>query len=252
MIKIQNVNSKPLMKKFINFPYQLYKAESNYVPDLRIMQKETLNKKKNPFFKHADAEYLIAVDENGETLGRIAAITNDNYNKHWGENFGFFGFFECIDSQEVAKALFDSAKEWLTEKGVIGIYGPMNPSTNDTCGTLIDGFDTPPYVMMVHNMPYYDKLIANESFVKRMDLFSYVLKVDNFSTKFLKLSDKIEDRLNQHGIKIRKVNFKNIEEETDKLLKIYNKAWGKNWGFVPMERDEFSALVKELKTHLFP
>lgn len=247
MTTIIEVKSKAEMKKFIGLPYKLYKNTPNYVPDLRIMQKETLNKKKNPFFNHADAAYFIAIDEKGNVEGRIAAIKNDNYKKHWGEDYGFFGFFECVDKQEVAHLLFEAAKKWLKEQNVIGIYGPMNPSTNDTCGTLIDGFDTPPYVMMVHNLEYYDKLIANEGFFKRMDLYSYLLKVDQFSTRFLEVSEKIEERLYKRGIVIRKVNFKNLVEETQKLRDIYNKAWEKNWGFIPMEDSEFEALVKELK-----
>jgi len=147
----------------------------------------------------------------------------------------------------VANVLFDAAINWLKNKGMDGVYGPENPSTNDTCGTLVDGFDTPPYIMMVHNMEYYDKLIKAYGFDKRMDLYSYQLKVDNFSTKFLQLSSKIEERLNKRGITIRTANFKNIVEETKKLRLIYNKAWEKNWGFIPMDEDEFEGLVKELK-----
>ena len=247
MININTVNSKKLMKHFIDFPYVLYKNEKNYVPDLRIMQKETLDRKKNKFFNHAEAEYFLATDEAGKTVGRIAAIINHNYQKHWNENYGFFGFFESVDNQEVANVLFDAAINWLKNKGMDGVYGPENPSTNDTCGTLVDGFDTPPYIMMVHNMEYYDKLIKAYGFDKRMDLYSYQLKVDNFSTKFLQLSSKIEERLNKRGITIRTANFKNIVEETKKLRLIYNKAWEKNWGFIPMDEDEFEGLVKELK-----
>jgi len=247
MVKIHIITDKKLLKQFIDFPYKLYKDEKNYVPDLRIMQKETLDRKKNKFFNHAEAEYFIATDETGKTVGRIAAIVNHNYQKHWKENYGFFGFFESIDNQQVTNALFDAAINWLKEKGMEGVYGPENPSTNDTCGTLIDGFDTPPYIMMVHNMKYYDKLISGYGFEKRMDLFSYQLKVDDFSTRFLKLSASIESRLAKRGITIRTANFKNIVEETKKLRLIYNKAWEKNWGFIPMDEDEFKELVKELK-----
>jgi len=252
MIKTQVVDNKALLKKFIDSPYELYKNVPNYVPELRIMQKEVLDRRKNKFFRHAEAEYFVATDENGKTTGRIAAIINRNYQKHWNENYGFFGFFECIDNEDVAGALFDAATGWLKEKGMDGVYGPENPSTNDTCGTLIDGFDTPPYIMMVHNMPYYDKLISGYGFEKKMDLYSYQLNINEFSTKFLRLSEKIEQRLENRGIIIRNVNFKNIKEETAKLRSIYNRAWSKNWGFIPMDEDEFSDLVKELKMVTLP
>jgi hypothetical protein len=252
MVNIEIVNSKKQLNQFIDLIYVLYKNEPNFVADLRIMQKTILDKKKNRFFKHAEAEYFIAKDTAGNIVGRIAAIKNDNHLKLGIDNFGFFGFFECIDNQEVANSLFDSAIYWLKSKGLNGVYGPMNPSTNDTCGTLIDGFDTPPYIMMVHNMPYYDKLITNYGFEQRMDLFSYKLTVDEFSPKFIKLANQIEERLLQTGIKIRQINFKNIVEETERLRIIYNQAWAKNWGFIPMDDEEFTELVKELKMVTLP
>lgn len=252
MIKIEKVDSKKQLNQFIDLTYSLYKNEANYAPELRIMQKDILNKKKNHFFRHAEAEYFIAKGENNMVVGRIAAIKNDNHLKLEFDRYGFFGFFESIDNQEVANALFDAATKWLRSKGLEGVYGPMNPSTNDTCGTLIEGFDTPPYIMMVHNMPYYDMLISTYGFEQRMDLFSYKIKIEEFSMKFIKLATQIEDRLNQSGIKIRPINFKKIKEETEKLRLIYNQAWSKNWGFIPMDDDEFSSLVKELKMVTLP
>jgi len=247
MVQIKKVSDKKDLKKFIEFPYSHYADDKEYVPDLRIVQKETLDKKKNLFFKHADADYFIAIDENGKVVGRIGAITNENYVKHWKENFGFFGFFESVNDQEVANALFDAAIQWLKNKGVEGVYGPMNPSTNDTVGTLVDGFDTPPYIMMVHNKPYYDKLISDYGFSQRMDLLSYRIKIKNFPERYLRLASSIEERLKKEGITIRQINFKKIKEEAPKLQYVYNKAWEKNWGFIPMDEDEFKALTKELK-----
>ena len=247
MVQIKKVTTKSDLKSFINFPYDLYAGDNTYVPDLRLMQKETLDKKKNLVFKHADADYFIAVDENGKVLGRIGAITNENYVKHWNENYGFFGFFDCVDDKEVSGALFGAAINWLKEKGVDGVYGPMNPTTNDTCGTLVEGFDTPPYVMMTHNKPYYDDLIQASGFTKKMDLFSYQIQIKNFPKRYMQLAKNIEERLKKEGIIIRQVNFKKIKEEAPKLQYIYNKAWEKNWGFIPMDDAEFQALAVELK-----
>lgn len=247
MISINIVNGRRLLNRFIDFPYKLYKDDKNYVPELRLAQRDILNRKKNPFFRHAEAEYFIAINEKGNVVGRIAAITNEMYVKHWNENYGFFGFFECVDNQEVANALFDSAVEWLKKKGVNGVYGPMNPSTNDQCGILIEGFDTPPYIMMVHNKSYYNALIDNYGFSKKMDLFSYHLSTKTVPVHMLNLAIKIEERLAKRGIIIRKVNFKDIKQEAVKLRYIYNKAWEKNWGFVPMTSLEFDKLVKDLR-----
>lgn len=247
MIQIKEVTSKKDLKLFIDFPYSHYQDDKLYAPDLRLIQQETLNQKKNPFFNHAEAAYFYATDESGKVLGRIAAITNENYVKHWNENYGFFGFFESVNDTKVSGKLFDAAKNWLRQKGVQGIYGPMNPSTNDTCGTLVDGFDTPPYVMMVHNKTYYDDLIKAAGFKKRMDLFSYRIQINKFPKRYLQLANNIEERLKRDGIIIRKVNFKKLKEEAPKLQHIYNKAWEKNWGFIPMDDAEFQALAQELK-----
>jgi len=247
MVNIEVVVGSRMFNRFLKFPYQLYNGDQNYVPELRIAQRGVLNRKKNPFFQHSEAEYFLAIDENGVDVGRIAAITNEKYVAHWNENFGFFGFFECVDNQEVANALLSSALDWLRKKGVNGVYGPMNPSTNDQCGNLIDGFDTPSYIMMVHNKPYYSKLYDNFGMTQKMDLYSYKIIRDEVPKRMLSLANKIEERLATRGITIRKVNFKKIKSETKKLRHIYNKAWEKNWGFIPMTELEFASLVKELK-----
>ena len=247
MVTVKKVQDRKDLGKFIGFPYTLYSGDLNYVPELRIMQKETLNKKKNPFFKHADADYFIALDEKGNVVGRIGAITNQVYVDHWKENYGFFGFFETVNDKEVVKALFDTATGWLKEKGVEGFYGPVNPSTNDTCGTLIEGFDTPPYLMMVHNKEYYDELLQGYGLTKKMDLISYELIEDKLPERMINLSEKIEERLKSQGITFRQIDFNNMKDEAPKLRYIYNKAWENNWGFMPMTEEEFEALAKELR-----
>ena len=252
MITIKKVEGKRMLKQFISFPYDHYKGDSKYVPELRIMTKETLNKKKNPFFKHGEAEYFLAMNDHGEVVGRIGAITNQAYVDHWKENWGFFGFFEAIEDKEVTKALFDAAIVWLKDKGVEGMYGPMNPSTNDPCGTLIEGFDTPPYVMMTHNKEYYDKMFLGYGLEKRMDLLAWYLQQNKIPDRMLNLSAKIEERLKSQGIIIREVDFKNFDEEIPKIRHIYNEAWKDNWGFIPMNAEEFNALGKELKMITMP
>jgi len=252
MMKITEVKSRKELNQFIDFPHELYKSDPNYVPEIRLGQKAVLNKKKNPFFQHSDAAYFLATNENGEIVGRIAAIDNANYKKHWNENYGFFGFFDAIDNQEVARLLFQTAFDWLKSRGLEGIYGPMNPSTNDTCGTLIDGFDKPPYLMMTHNFPYYDDLIKSVGLKKSMDLLSYYLDKKKIPERMLRLTKSIEQRLNKQGITFRQANFKDLKGETPKIREIYNHAWEENWGFVPMTEAEFEHLVNDLKTVTIP
>ena len=251
MIQITEVKTKKDLNQFIDFPHELYKSDPNYVPEIRMGQKDILNRKKNPFFQHSDAAYFLA-KENGKIVGRIAAIDNANYKKHWGEEYGFFGFFDAIDDNKVAKSLFKSAFEWLQTKGLKGLYGPMNPSTNDTCGTLIDGFDKPPYLMMTHNFSYYDELIKSTGMEKSMDLLSYYLDKKKIPERMIRLTKGIEDRLNKQGITFRKANFKDIKNEAPRIREIYNHAWEDNWGFVPMTESEFEHLVNDLKTVTIP
>ncbi len=247
MITVKKVEGKKALNQFIDFPFKLYAKDEKYVPELRIMTRETLDKKKNPFFKHGEADYFLAYNDQGEVVGRIGAVTNQAYVDHWKENWGFFGFYEAIEDAEVTRALFDTAIAWLKDKGVEGMYGPMNPSTNDPCGTLIEGFDTPPFVMMTHNKEYYDKMFLDFGLEKRMDLLAWYLRDTKIPERMLTLSAKIEERLKSQGIIIRPVDFKNMKEEIPKIRYIYNEAWKDNWGFIPMTEEEFMALAKELK-----
>jgi hypothetical protein len=141
------------VKTFITLPWKIYANDPMWVPPMLMDRKKLIDKKKNPFYTHAEAEFFLA-ERDGAVVGRIGAILNHNHNKEHGENIGFFGFFECVNEQAVANALFDSAKKYLAQFHVTAVRGPANPSVNDEYGMLIDGFDTPPTVLMTHNPPY--------------------------------------------------------------------------------------------------
>ncbi|MEJ2545179.1 MAG: hypothetical protein P8Y99_14015, partial [Calditrichaceae bacterium] len=155
-VKIEPVTNAKQKKQFIDFEWTVNKNTLNWVSPLRIERHKVLDTKKNPFYSHAEIQLFLAYKDN-KISGRIAAITNKNYNEFQKDNAGFFGFFDCYDDQEVANALFKAAADWLKNKGKDLMYGPMNPSTNDEVGILIDGFDTPPYMMMTHNAAYYPR-----------------------------------------------------------------------------------------------
>ncbi|HEX8278138.1 MAG TPA: hypothetical protein VF540_05560, partial [Segetibacter sp.] len=155
MIRIKPVTNKKELATFIDFPHNLYFDDPNYVPELFIAQRDLLTPGKHPFHEHSSLQCFLAVDaSNNEVKGRIAAILNNNHNSFNHTNDGFFGFFDCANDNVIATALFDEAAKWLRAKGVVTMIGPVNPSTNETVGLLIDGFEYPPVAMMTYNKPY--------------------------------------------------------------------------------------------------
>jgi hypothetical protein len=251
MIDIVAVNNKKLLKAFIDFPHDLYKDDDNYVPELFIAQRDLLTPGKHPFHKHSSLQLFLAYKKD-KPVGRIAAILNNNHNTFNKTNDGFFGFFDCIDDEHVAEKLFEAAEKWLKEKGVSTIIGPVNFSTNETCGLLIEGYDSPPVAMMTYNRPYYGKLIDKFGFGKKTDLIAYQIMAEDFDDKPARLMELLNERLKNKGITIRKANLKNFKKEVASLREVYNNAWDKNLGFVPMTDDEFNYLAKDLKLILDP
>jgi len=250
MIEIKKVESKKDLNKFIDFPHDLYNGDPNYVPELYISQKDLLSKS-HPFFKHSKADLFLALEGN-RIAGRIAAIRNNNYIDYTGNEIGFFGFLEFEDNEAVSTALLDTATNWVKNEGLKGMMGPENYSTNETCGTLITGFNSPPMVMMPYNPSYYPEHLEKYGFKKAMDLFAYKFLQDGFTEKLKRIALLIEGRLKKQGIIIRKFDLKNFKEEVSKIKGIYNSAWEKNWGFVPMTDEEFAHSAKDLKQIVDP
>ncbi len=242
---------KSLLKAYINFPHDLYNNDPNYVPELYIAQKDMFNRKKNPFFIHSEVASFLA-KKDGKIVGRISAIQNNNYNSYHQCNVGFFGFFDVIDDYNVCKALLDRAVEWCKEKGLETIIGPANFSTNDTAGLLIDGFHEPPKIMMTYNKPYYQDFIERYGFKKDMDLYAYILYTKKASEKSIRLAQSLEERLARQGIIFRPITKKTLASDVEYIRAIYNDAWAKNWGFVPMTDAELKHLADELKLLLNP
>ena len=244
------VSNKKQLGLFIDFPHDLYQGNPNYVPELFIAQKDLLTT--HPFHKHSSLQCFLLY-EGDKIIGRIAAILNNNYNEFNDANDGFFGFFDCINEQEAANTLLETAAEWLKAKGVKNaIIGPVNFSTNESCGLLIEGFDSPPVVMMPYNAPYYATLLEGWNLKKKVDLIAWRFTGDNYDDRSVKLMERLEDRLKRSGITIRKINMKNFKQEAANLRKVYNNAWDKNAGFVPLNDEEFDYQAKDLKLVLDP
>jgi GNAT superfamily N-acetyltransferase len=211
-----------------------------------------LSRTKNPFFEHAEAEYFIA-ERDGEVVGRIAAISNRLHNETHEDRVGFFGFFESIDDQQVANALFEAAAGWCRALGHDVLRGPTSFSVNDECGLLVDGFDTPPALMMPHNPPYYIGLLERAGFGKAKDLWVYQGGSEQgyvpVPERLARATDMIRQRL---GITLRPLNMKDFEGEVERIKELYNSAWEKNWGFVPMTEHEIDHLAEQFKPVVIP
>ncbi|KAA3611306.1 MAG: hypothetical protein D8M58_15175 [Calditrichaeota bacterium] len=246
-IKVVPVRSKIEKKLFINYEWQANKNTENWVSPLRMERNELLNTKKNPFFAHAKIELFLAYTKD-KIVGRIAAITNENHNKFHNDNVGFWGFFECENNQEAANALFENAASWLKQENKDAMLGPMNPSTNDECGTLIDGFETKPFLMMRHNPSFYPKLIEEFGNKKAKDLWAWYTtpenSVNNISEKMERVASKIEKK---YKLTIRNISVKNIKSEIKLIKEVYNNAWTPNWGFVPFTDAEIDHAAANLK-----
>ncbi|NNM94479.1 MAG: hypothetical protein HKL88_03330 [Bacteroidia bacterium] len=250
MATITAVTTKNEFKEFIDFPYDLYKGDPNFTPELFIAQRDLL-KETHPFYRHSKLTCFIAKD-GSKVVGRIAAIKNGNHIEFTGRNEGFFGFFDVINDYSVAKQLLDTAKEWIKKENLIAMLGPANPSTNETCGVLVKGFEVPSPVMLTYNKQYYPEFLEKYGLVKKMDLYAYTMLGKEVPTRITEASGALEDRLKKRGIVVRKLEMKNFKEEAKKVMEVYNKAWDKNWGFVPMTDDEFRYMAKDLKMILDP
>ncbi|MBI3189815.1 MAG: GNAT family N-acetyltransferase [Ignavibacteriales bacterium] len=248
-ISVQPIQSTKERDEFIRLAWKIYEGVQFWVPPLLMDRRKLMDKEKNPFYKHAEAEFFLA-RKNGEAVGRIAAIINHNHNKEHNENIGFFGFFESINEQAVTDALVNEAKSWLKKRGVSAVRGPANPSVNDEYGLLVDGFELSPRVLMPYNPSYYPTLLENTGFRKVKDLYAYHLSQKTvYTEKFVRVNNLVQQKV---GMTFRSINMKEFQNEIKKLKLLYNSAWQYNWGAVPMTDEEFDALAKDLKPVVEP
>jgi len=234
-------------REFMNLPFRLYRDDPNWVPPL-IKDVRDQFSQKNPFFRHAEIIPFIAMQD-GRVVGRIVAIRNDAHIDFTGERAGFFGFFECTDDPSVCRALTDSVKRWLKDQGLHIMRGPMNFSTNEECGLLIEGFDEPPMIMMPYNHPYYKDLLEGCGLKKAKDLFAYIIEIPR------RLPEKIyrvSEVARKNGLLVRPIDMSRFHEELAVFKRIYNSAWQRNWGFVPMTDEEIEYMAERLRKIIIP
>src|SRR5258708_6691959 len=249
-IEIAAVDGKKASHDFVELPFTIGRNEVHWVPPLRMAVKELMDRAKHPFYANAEAEFFLA-RRGGRVVGRIAAIIDRAHNKFHNEQAGFFGFFECEDDPEVARALFEKARSWTTERGAKFLRGPVNPSTNYECGVLVDGFDRDPMVMMTWNPRYYPRLIEQAGLVKAKDLLAYLSNANAIEMeKIARVGDRALKKNN--GVRVRPIDMKNFQADVERVWQVYGAAWARNWGFIPMSREEFFLMGKEMKMILKP
>ena len=246
MITIKPVVTKAQLASFIDFPHKLFEGDKNYVPELHIAQRDVLTPGKHPFHNHSEMQLFLAYEGN-EIQGRIAAILNNNHNAFKKTTDGFFGFYDVYNNKEASEKLLAEATKWLVGKRATTMIGPVNPSTNETAGLLVEGFELPAVAMMTYNKPYYLELLTANGFKKSVDLLAYHLPTNVVDKKTIALKEVLLKRFKDRDITIRNINLKDFSSEVQKILRVYNAAWEDNTGFVPMTDDEFKYLAKDLK-----
>jgi len=235
--------------QFIKLPFKIYKNDPNWVPHLISERKEFFDKAKNPFYRAAKTRLFLA-RKNSQYIGRIATCINYNHNEYHQEKTGFFGFFDVIEEYEVAKVLFKVALITIKAEGMDQMIGPLNFSTNHEIGMLTEGYDSPPAIMMTYNKPYYNDFAEQFGLRKAKDLLAFrIFHTAEFDPRILRICEKIKTRDN---IRLRTLDIKDFDNEVERINDVYNKAWSKNWGFVPMSKDEFRYAARDMKQIVDP
>ncbi len=238
---------------FLDMADPIYAGDPNYIAPLRMQFMKFLNPAKNPAFKNFDVRAIIAWKD-GRPVGRMTAHVDRSYNAYHQSQTGFFGFFECIDDKKVAHAMLHDGVEFLKSKGCEEMYGPMNFTTNHQCGLLVENFGRPPFVEETYNASWYEGLLTSFGLGKAKDLLVWWIDVaEGMETKnrsrILRIAERIKKREN---FTFRHVNMKEPEREKERIFEIYLAAWQKNWGFVPISKEEFMFLAADLELVLIP
>jgi len=245
-VEIRPVAGRADLRRFIRLPFRLYRREPKWVPPLLMDEGKRHDRRRNPFFRHAEAEYFLAWRD-GRPVGRITAHVDRSFNEYQDNAWGLFGFFECERDPEAARALLGAAADWLRERGRDRMVGPMDFTTNDECGLLIEGHDLTPIILSPWHHPYYRELIEGAGFTKAMDLLMWSLWVTGRDRVHPSIWESARKAETEHGIHFRSMRKRQLEDEVTRFLDVYNAAWERNWGAVPLTAEEARHYAKDLK-----
>jgi GNAT superfamily N-acetyltransferase len=248
-VQVETARTRKELREFVLFPEKLYRGDARWVAPLRSDVDKTFDSARNPFFDHGEIVPLLA-RRSGRVVGRIAAIRNTLHESFHRESVGFFGFFECENDPEAAAALVAAAAGHARSWGLSLLRGPVNPDTNGDCGLLVDGFGEAPMVMMSHARPYYDSLLRGCGLEKARDLVAYIVEENPSLERFARVAALVARR--RPSIRVRRIDMRRLEDEVARFKKVYNRAWEKNWGFVPMTDIEVDHMARELRRVIDP
>lgn len=230
--------------RFLKVSYRIYDRDSNWVAPL-LMDAVKVFLPENPLFEHAKMQLWIALVD-GQPAGRIAGIIDSLHEKVHQDGAAFFGFYECVNDPEISNSLFETVSKWARENGAKILRGPMNPTTNDECGLLIEGFDSPPVFMMTYNPRYYVEQIESAGFLKARDLLAYAVDVSKVPLNRIEaIAEKVKKK--NPTVRLVPVRRATLNSDLEKVKQVYNAAWEKNWGFVPMTDAEINFMAERLK-----
>ena len=247
-VTVVPVRGRRALARFIGLPWQLVdrRVYPQWVPPLRAAVADALDVRGNPFYQEAERELFLAYRD-GRPVGRIAAIHNRRHNAFHDDRVGFFGFFETVDDAEVVRALLDAATDWLRARGLDRMRGPVSPSTNHECGLLVEGFETHTAFMTAWNPPFYERALEAAGLEKAKDLLGFWIPFDGtfaLAERWQRIVERARDR---ETFTFRLVDRKDYQRDSERAWEVYNGAWEKNWGFVPMSRAEFMHMAAQLK-----
>jgi hypothetical protein len=248
MVDIRQIPMGGPIDDFLNVVDYIYKSDPAYVRPLDMELKDRLNPKKNPFFEHGEGAIFCAY-RNGWVVGRCTASIDREHLDRYGDGVGFFGFLDTVDDEEVARALLARAESWLRGKGMKHARGPLSLNINEETGCLVDGFDTPPYIMMPHHRPYQSTLIEKAGYTKAKDFYAWRYSVGDLNTRVKRAHAEIKAL---PEISFRRASMKTLSADVELLVDVFNDAWSDNWGFVPFTRNEVKKMAADFKLLLMP
>ena len=245
-LEVRPVRSRADLMRFIRLPWRVYRNSPQWVPPLIFERRQFLDRAKNPFFEHGDMELFLAW-RGRDPVGRISAQYDEDFNAHQQNDWGFFGFFECLDDPEAANALLAAAEGWLRERRHDRMVGPFDNTMNDEAGVLIEGFELKPMIKQPWQHPYYQDLLEGAGLSKAIDLYMWNLEVEGRSAVKDAIWAMAEAAEKQHGVTLRHMKKKQLEREAKAFVDVYNAAWKDNWGFTPMRYEDFEHAAREMK-----
>ena len=244
-VSVEVVTDKGHMRQFLALPHRIYASDPAWIAPLDFMKREQMSPK-NHFFEHARLRAWVAY-RSGQPVGRITAQIDTMHLQQHADDTGYFGMLEAIEDAAVFAALFGAAENWLRSEGMTRVRGPFNLHVNEEVGLLVDGFSTPPYVLMGHARPWYGPAVEAQGYTGAKDLLAYQVRPDFDAPRVMeRLAQRVSDR-----VTVRPVRRKHLKEDAGIMREIFYDAWQSNWGFVPLAEDDWAETVSTL-TKLMP